>query len=120
MGKFDDLLEEFIESIPSSKLTGFSESKHLVWGTTEFRLDMQGVRRNQSIEHRLNPTGLNGSCWQMTSDGKFNLQIQANKGAKATTIARAAPNTVAGPVFIGRDEEVSAEEVRRMLLAKRL
>jgi len=50
----------------------------------------------------------------MTSDGRFNLQIQANRGAKSTTVRLAAPKTVAGPVFIGRDEEVSAEEVRRM------
>lgn len=44
-GKFKGLLLDFIESIPESKLTGFSESIGPVWETTEFRLDMQGVRR---------------------------------------------------------------------------
>jgi len=48
MGKFNTLLNEFIESIPDSKLTGFSEQPGLIWKNTEFRLDMQGVRMIQS------------------------------------------------------------------------
>jgi len=31
MGKFNTLLNEFIESIPDSKLTGFSEQPGLIW-----------------------------------------------------------------------------------------
>lgn len=55
----------------------------------------------------------------MTEKG-FNLQIQANNGAKDTSVSKIAPRTVAGPVFIGRDEEVSAETVRQRLMAAKL
>ena len=44
MGKFNDLLKDFIESIPDSKLTGFSTQPGQIWKNSEFRLDMQGVR----------------------------------------------------------------------------
>ena len=63
MGKFDKLLNEFIESIPASKLTGFSESSGLIWKNTEFRLDMQGVRMNQRIARHLNLANLNDFRW---------------------------------------------------------
>jgi len=56
----------------------------------------------------------------MTADGRFNLQIQANKGAKATSVAKAAPHTVAGPVLVGKDEVVSAEQIRSRFMAKKL
>jgi hypothetical protein len=54
----------------------------------------------------------------MTADGKFNLQIQANKQAKATSVRKVAPATVAGPVLIGQDEQVSTQEMRNRFLAK--
>ena len=44
MGKASKALKEFIESIPDSKLTGFPAAAGTIYKTTEFRLDMQGVR----------------------------------------------------------------------------
>lgn len=44
MGKASKALKEFIEGIPDSKLTGFSTAPGTIYKTTEFRLDMQGVR----------------------------------------------------------------------------
>ena len=57
-----------------------------------------------------------GSGWQNTSDEKFHVQIQANRGAGATTVLT--PNTVAGPVIIVQDEKVTAEELRDRFLTK--
>lgn len=45
MGKATKALKEFIESIPDSKLTGFPAAAGTIYKTTEFRLDMQGVRK---------------------------------------------------------------------------
>jgi len=44
MGKATKALKEFIETIPDSKLVGFSAGAGTIYKTTEFRLDMQGVR----------------------------------------------------------------------------
>jgi len=44
MGKATKALKEFIDGIPDSKLTGFSVGSGTIHKTTEFRLDMQGVR----------------------------------------------------------------------------
>lgn len=44
MGKASKALKEFIENIPDAKLTGFSTAPGTIYKTTEFRLDMQGVR----------------------------------------------------------------------------
>jgi len=93
MGKASKALKEFIGSIPDSKLTGFSTAPGVVYKTTEFRLDMQG----------------------MTSKREFNLQIQANREAQVTSVRGLAPQTVAGPVLIGEDKSVTAEEVRKKL-----
>jgi hypothetical protein len=54
----------------------------------------------------------------MTSDEKFNLQIQANSQAKLTSVRDLAPKTVAGPVIVGNDK--TAEEVRSMFIDKML
>jgi len=43
MGKASKALKEFIETIPDSKLVGFSAGAGTIYKTTEFRLDMQGV-----------------------------------------------------------------------------
>ncbi|KAM6503280.1 hypothetical protein JOM56_000223 [Amanita muscaria] len=96
MGKAKKALIAFIDAIPESKLTGFPSSAGTIWNTTEFRLDMQG----------------------MTTKKEFNLQIQANKDASITSVKRIAPSTVAGPVLIGENEEVTAEEVRKKLHEK--
>ncbi|KAF9651928.1 hypothetical protein BDM02DRAFT_444822 [Thelephora ganbajun] len=93
MGKATKALKEFIASIPESKLTGFPTRSGEIWSTTEFRLDMQG----------------------MTSNREFNLQIQANRQAKITSVRGLAPQTVAGPVLVGEHEAVTAEQVRQRL-----
>jgi len=51
----------------------------------------------------------------MTSKREFNLQIQANREAKITSVRGIAPKTVAGPVLIGEDENLSAGDVRKKL-----
>jgi len=43
MGKATKALKEFIETIPDSKLVGFSAAAGTIYKTTEFRPDMQGV-----------------------------------------------------------------------------
>jgi len=91
MGKATKAVKEFIENIPAAKLTGFPTASGQIWKDKNFRLDMQG----------------------MTSDRKFNLQIQANKDAKLTSVRDISPQTVAGPVLIGEHETVTAEEVRQ-------
>lgn len=47
----------------------------------------------------------------MMSDGRFNLRVQMNKGAKATAVARAALEAVAGSIFIGRGDTVCKHSV---------
>jgi hypothetical protein len=47
----------------------------------------------------------------MTTNKEFNLQIQANKQAPITSVKGLAPETVAGPVFIG-EYEVVGDELR--------
>lgn len=55
---------------------------------------------------------------KMTSDSpaKHNLQIQVNKGTGISTLKKAAPKTVAGPVFAVAGE--SASSLRSALSAK--
>ena len=54
----------------------------------------------------------------MTTNREFNLQIQANSGSSTSSVRTIAPRTVAGPVLIGENEVVTAEEVRRRLREK--
>ena len=68
---------------------------------------------SQIIARCLNLVNLNGSRWQMVSSGRFNLQIQANKGARALIVARAVPHTT----VIRRDEGASAEQGRPEICA---
>ncbi|RPA89055.1 hypothetical protein L873DRAFT_1823557 [Choiromyces venosus 120613-1] len=49
---------------------------------------------------------------------KYNLQIQANRGSQVASIAMLAPNTVAGPVLVGVEDEVTPQEVRDMFLGR--
>lgn len=46
MGKATKALKAFIEDIPDAKLTGFPTVGGTIYKTTEFRLDMQGVRNS--------------------------------------------------------------------------
>ena len=52
----------------------------------------------------------------MTANNQFNLQIQANKEAHITSVKGLAPKTVAGPVLIGKNETVTAAQVREKVL----
>ena len=54
----------------------------------------------------------------MTTDGKYNLQVQANKGVRKSSVKRTGPRTVAA-ILVGRDEEVIGEQVRQRLLDAR-
>ena len=64
MGKATKALKEFIESIPDSKLVGFSAGAGTIYKTTEFRLDMQGVSTLYPAQNlgscRFAPTLTNG------------------------------------------------------------
>jgi len=44
MGKNIKMVKEFIEGIPDSKLEGLPSTVGTIYKTTDFRLDMQGVR----------------------------------------------------------------------------
>ncbi|KAI0258007.1 hypothetical protein BC834DRAFT_785332, partial [Gloeopeniophorella convolvens] len=64
--------QEFIASIDASKLTGFPNNPGTIYNDANFRFDMQGLTK---------------TAW--------NLQIQANKGAPNTSVAKVAPASVA-------------------------
>ncbi|VDB91477.1 unnamed protein product [Peniophora sp. CBMAI 1063] len=66
MGRASKALDEFIESIPDSKLKPTSTNAGTLYKDKDFRLDMQG----------------------MTSDKpqKYNLQVQINKETKITSL----------------------------------
>lgn len=83
-------LFDFIDKIPEGKLMGFRNSTGLVYSDRDFRLDMQGLT---------------------TSDKSYNLQIQANKGTKITTLKKVAPKTVSH-VIVPADAEWTADELR--------
>ncbi|RPA96360.1 hypothetical protein L873DRAFT_1773052 [Choiromyces venosus 120613-1] len=100
MGAAKKALIAFIEDIPDAKLAGFPMSRGLIWYNNCFRLDMQGLTSGVPK--------------------KYNLQIQANRGSGVTTVEKLAPDTVAGPVLIGVEDEVTPQEVRDMFLQKLL
>ena len=54
----------------------------------------------------------------MTVNDEFTLQIQANTGAHITSVRLAAPNTVAGPMFIRGDETMTAAQIRERFMGK--
>ncbi|KAG0633584.1 hypothetical protein HOY80DRAFT_929857 [Tuber brumale] len=96
MGKGSKALRAFINDIPDSKLTGFTESAGTIHFDQDFRLDMQGK----------------------TTNGGYNLQIQINRGTTISTLKAAAPRTVAGPVIATGTE--SATVIRNSFIAKML
>ncbi|KAF2768103.1 hypothetical protein EJ03DRAFT_274905 [Teratosphaeria nubilosa] len=98
MGKAQKALKAFIEGIPESKLTNLTKSIGTLYKDDDFRLDMQG----------------------MTSDdpAKHNLQVQVNNGTAISTLKKAAPKTVAGPVLVAAG--TSASDVRSELLGMML
>ncbi|KAI0490146.1 hypothetical protein F4859DRAFT_523957 [Xylaria cf. heliscus] len=96
MGTADDSLRDFINGIPDSKLQYFSPSDTTIYSNTNFRLDMQGI------------TSGSPRC--------YNLQIQVNYATKITTLKKAAPQTVAGPVFVEVNTTGVPAEIRRRFL----
>ncbi|RPA96348.1 hypothetical protein L873DRAFT_1791690 [Choiromyces venosus 120613-1] len=98
MGVVKNSLIEFIENIPDGKLTGFPMWRGHIWYDNNYRLDMQGMTSGVNKKH--------------------NMQIQANRGSRASSIAKLAPRTVAGPVLIGVEDEFTPQEVRDMFLGR--
>ncbi|EPE06851.1 hypothetical protein F503_03278 [Ophiostoma piceae UAMH 11346] len=85
------LLQQFINDIPDDKLTILPDSPQTIYKDVNLRLDMQGI----------------------TTNDEWNLQIQANKKAKSTSIRQYAPDTVAGPVLVPQSAPWTAEEIRQ-------
>lgn len=72
-------MNDFIDSIPDSKLIGtFGSPGTKIYRNQDYRLDMQGYTTEK--------------------DGKsikFNLQVQVNKGCTKKSVARIAPSSMA-------------------------
>ncbi|KAI0260080.1 hypothetical protein BC834DRAFT_846332 [Gloeopeniophorella convolvens] len=81
-------LQEFIAEIPAARLTGFPNNPGTIYTDANFRFDMQGLTK---------------TAW--------NLQIQANKNAPNTSVAKAAPASVAA-VLVDFTAVFTAEQVR--------
>ncbi|RSL47613.1 hypothetical protein CEP54_013304 [Fusarium duplospermum] len=84
------LLAEFIDDIPDDKLLEFSDTPSQIYSQQNFRLDMQGK----------------------TTAGGWNLQIQVNSGAETRALRTLAPQTIAGPVLITLEADMTPEEIR--------
>ncbi|KAI0260084.1 hypothetical protein BC834DRAFT_902288 [Gloeopeniophorella convolvens] len=81
-------LQEFIAEIPAARLTGFPNNPGTIYNDLNFRFDMQGLTR---------------TAW--------NLQVQANKNAPNTSVAKVAPASVAA-VLVDFTAVFTAEQVR--------
>ena len=94
------LLKSFIDEIPATRLENFppSAASNPIYSNVHFRLDMQG----------------------MTSDGKFNLQVQVNRQTTCSTLRVAGAATVAGPVLVDPKNPSTPEDVRREFHSKSL
>ncbi|KAJ4012381.1 hypothetical protein NW752_008055 [Fusarium irregulare] len=88
----------FLDEIPDDKLKGFPPRSGQVTLYTQKEKDGQN--------YRLDKQGL-------TSDKYHNLQIQANKQAKSTSVRKQAPRTVATVLVLeDSDAEVTPAQVR--------
>ncbi|KIL90303.1 hypothetical protein FAVG1_06033 [Fusarium avenaceum] len=88
----------FLDEIPDDKLEGFPPR------TGQITLYTQKEQNGQN--YRLDKQGL-------TSDKHHNLQIQANKQAKSTSVRKQAPSTVATVLVLeGSDPAVTPGQVR--------
>ncbi|KAK8076917.1 hypothetical protein PG996_003087 [Apiospora saccharicola] len=96
MGKNTKRVKEFIESIPDSKLAGFSKNTGLIYKDNDFRLDMQGMTTGNPQKH--------------------NLQVQINKETTVTSLKKAAPATVA-MAHVPDDESMTPQQIRDALIA---
>ncbi|RSM18705.1 hypothetical protein CDV31_002425 [Fusarium ambrosium] len=88
----------FLDEIPDAKLEGFPPRDGQVTLYTQ--------KKKNGQNYRLDKQG-------MTSDNHHNLQIQANKQAKSTSVRKQAPRTVATVhVLEGSDPAVMPSQVR--------
>ncbi|KAI8627876.1 hypothetical protein F5Y19DRAFT_477048 [Xylariaceae sp. FL1651] len=99
MGKVKNSLEKFIGNIPDSKLCAFPTIPRKIHTDANYRLDMQGMTSAEPQKH--------------------NLQIQVNKDTPITTLAKAAPLTVAGPVLVPLDNPWTPDDIKAMFLRTR-
>ncbi|KAI4687654.1 uncharacterized protein J4E88_003245 [Alternaria novae-zelandiae] len=97
MGKTRKAMMAFIDSIPDSKLEGGFKSDTIYTDLKNFRLDNQGITTAR---------GDKPAC--------VNLQMQVNKRPKITSLADAAPFSVAH-VEIPVEESWSAETIKSEL-----
>lgn len=91
-----DVIYNFIEDIPDSKLEGGIGSDY-VHKDINLRLDNQGTFTRDGVEY-------------------YNLQVQVNKGCKHRTLKKLAPDTVAiclAPI----EEPWTGEQIRKALAA---
>ncbi|KAH6952951.1 hypothetical protein DER45DRAFT_617324 [Fusarium avenaceum] len=95
---FKKIFLSFLDEIPDDKLEGFPPQK----GQTTLYTQKEQNGQN----YRLDKQGL-------TSDKHHNLQIQANKQAKSTSVRKQAPSTVATVLVLeGSDPAVTPDQVR--------
>ncbi|EEU33559.1 uncharacterized protein NECHADRAFT_89372 [Fusarium vanettenii 77-13-4] len=88
----------FLDEIPDAKLEGFPPRGGQITLYTQ--------KEQNGQNYRLDKQGL-------TSDNHHNLQIQANKQAKSTSVRKQAPSTVATvQVLEGSDPAVTPGQVR--------
>ncbi|KAJ7217077.1 hypothetical protein GGX14DRAFT_601928 [Mycena pura] len=94
MGKARTALKDF-DDLPDDKLEALPTLPGTIYKDTNFRLDMQGMttpvteKRNKQVV--------------VIEPAKHNLQIQVNKNTTVSTLKKAVPNTVAGPILVPSD-----------------
>ncbi|ROW06257.1 hypothetical protein VPNG_08100 [Cytospora leucostoma] len=86
------LLEYFIDDIPDEKITP-PPDHGTVFTDGNFRLDVQGI----------------------TSNNQWNLQVQVNYRPKKSSLTAYAPDTVAGPALVPKDDPWTAAQIKQKL-----
>jgi len=124
------VFRDFLYEIPDSKLEGFPPGTGAdtlfpkpIRPGDNFRLDKQGVSRYCSSHKILvHPLDLQILTYhpptkQFTQEGYHNLHIQANKEARATTIKKLAPSSLAVVLVLeGSQPPVTPDEIRKALM----
>ncbi|CDF35198.1 unnamed protein product [Chondrus crispus] len=91
MGKAKKALDDFIDNIPDSKLTGIHQGAGTLHTDTDFRLDLQGMTSG--------------------TPKMYNLQIQINRGTQLSTLKKFSPGTVS-TVLAPIDPAMSAADIK--------
>ncbi|CDM35464.1 hypothetical protein DTO013E5_8051 [Penicillium roqueforti] len=92
-------LVDFINSIPDSKMLGFTHGEHELFKDVNFRLDMQGLTSGRPQY--------------------YNLHVQINKGTTITSLKRETGKSVA-KALVPMDGSWSAQKIRGKLIADKL